>query len=166
MKKFIVFAGLFLMFITNLYAGESATPQEVFEMVLKGATVMENLGEEGLQAFNDPKGEFAWKDTYVQVYNCEARQTVGHPNATYLKFTPEQWWNTQDKKGTYLTRLLCEASKDPNGGGVEYWWPKPGETEPSRKITFIIQVPGQPYQVSAGIYDDKISLEELKKMSM
>lgn len=166
MKKLIVFAGFFLMLTTSLYAGESATPQEIYDMVLKGATVLESLGEEGLQAFNDPKGEFVWKDTYVQVYNCEARQVVGHPNAKLLAMTPEDWWNVQDKKGTYLTRLLCEASKDPNGRWVEYWWPKPGETEASRKITFIIQVPGHPYQVSAGIYDDTLSIEELKKMSM
>ncbi len=165
MKKLFVLTGLIFLLVTNGHAGENATPQEVFEMVLKGATVMENLGEEGLEAFNDPKGEFVWKNTYVQVYNCDARQTVGHPNASYLKFTPEAWWKVQDKKGIYLTRLLCEASKDPYGGWVEYWWPKSGETEPSRKITFIIQVPGQPYQVSAGIYDDTVSIEELKKMN-
>lgn len=164
MKKMLVLTGMVFIWITSAFAGERATPQEVFEMVLKGAAVLENLGKDGLVAFNDPKGEFAWKDTYVQVYNCEARRTVGHPNAGYLAFPSEDWWKVQDKKGTYLTRLLCEASKDPYGGWVEYWWPKVGETEPSRKITFIIQVPGQPYQVSAGIYDDSLSLEALNKM--
>ena len=166
MKKLIAFTGLLFLLAATAHAGESATPKEVYEMVLKGAAVLESLGAEGLKAFNNPKGEFAWKDTYVQVYNCEARQVVGHPNPKLLAFPPEEWWNTQDKKGTYLTRMLCEASKNPNGGWVEYWWPKVGETEPSRKITFIIQVPGRPYQVSAGIYDDTISLNDLKKQSM
>ncbi len=141
-----------------------ATPQEVYDMVLKGGAVLESLGEKGLAAFNDPKGEFTWKDSYVQVYNCEARQCVGHPNPKNLTYTPEVWWNFQDKKGTYLTQNLCEAAKNPNGAWVEYWWPKPGETEPSRKITFIIQVPNTPYQVSAGIYDDKLTIEELGKI--
>lgn len=165
MKKMLILTGLIFFWVTNGYAGDRATAQEVFEMVLKGASVLENLGEEGLVAFNDPKGEFAWKDTYVQVYNCEAHKTVGHPNAGYLAFPPDKWWNVQDKKGTYFTRLLCEAAKDPYGGWVEYWWPKVGETEPSRKITFIIQVPGTPYQVSAGIYDDTLSIEELNKLN-
>ena len=164
MEKIFALISLVFLLSTNGHAGGNATPQEVFEMVLNGAAVLESLGEEGLQAFNDPNGEFVWKDTYVQVYNCEAQKTVGHPIASYLEFPSEEWWNVQDKKGTYLTRLLCEASKDPYGGWVEYWWPKVGETEPSRKITFIIQVPGHPYQVSAGIYDATLSLEELNQM--
>ncbi len=141
-----------------------ATPKEVYDMVLKAATVLQSLGADGLAAFNDPKGEFVWKDTYVQVYNCQARQCVGHPNPVNLTYPPDVWWGFKDKKGNYLTQNLCEASKNPNGAWVEYWWPKIGETEPSRKITFIIQVPNTPYQVSAGIYDDKLTIEELNKI--
>jgi cytochrome c len=166
MKKLVIFTVLMLNVLgaASLYAEEKATPREVFDMVVNAAGVLESLGEEGLAAFNDPKGEFTWKDTYVQVYNCEKRQVVGHPNAKLLTMPPEQWWNVQDKKGNYLTRNLCEASKNPYGAWVEYWWPKIGETEPSRKITFIIQVSNTPYQVSAGIYDDKLSIEELNKI--
>ena len=154
------------MLATNVQAGETATPHEIYEMVLKGVEVMQGLGEEGLQAFNDPKGEFAWKDTYVQVYNCQAKQIVGHINPKLLTWTSEKFTNIQDKKGNYITRLICEASENPKGGWVEYWWPKAGETEPSRKITFVVQVPGFPYQVSAGIYDDQVSIEELNKINM
>jgi signal transduction histidine kinase len=71
-------------------------------------------------------------------------------------------WDLQGKTGVYLGRELCAAAKNPNGGWVEYWWPKPGETEPSRKITFIVQVPGQPYQVTAGLYDET-AIDQLKE---
>ncbi len=165
MKKFVIVTVLMLnVFVVNVYAVETATPQEVYSMVLKAASVLQSLGKEGLTAFNDPKGEFTWKDTYVQVYNCEARQVVGHPNAKLLTMPPEEWWNVKDKKGNNLTQNLCKASKDPNGAWVEYWWAKPGETETSRKVTFIIQVPNTPYQVSAGIYDDKLSIKELSNI--
>lgn len=40
-------------------------------------------------------------------------------------------------------------------------WPRKKGEQPSRKIAFIIQVPGQPYQVAAGIYNDTITLDEL-----
>ena len=53
--------------------------------------------------------------------------------------------------------------KDPNGVWVEYWWEKLGEEKPARKISFMVQVPGQPFQVTAGIYDDSTSVEELNK---
>jgi cytochrome c len=163
-KKFVILIVLMLLAAANVQAGEKATPKEVYDKVVKAANVLSALGEKGLTAFNNPKGEFVWKDTYVQVYNCEARQCVGHPNPKNLTYTPDEWWNFKDKKGNYLTRNLCEASKNPYGGWVEYWWPKIGETKPSRKITFIIQVPNTPYQVSAGIYDDKITVEELNKI--
>jgi hypothetical protein len=165
MKMIAIFLTISGLFAGSCFAGESATPQEIYDMVLKGATVLKQLGKEGLAAFNDPKGEFAWKDTYVQVYNCEAQQIVGHINPALLAWTPEKFAGIKDPKGNNITKLICEGSKNSNGSWVEYWWPKPGETEPSRKITFVIQVPGMPYQVSAGIYDDKISLEELNKMN-
>jgi cytochrome c len=165
-KKFVIFMVLMLnvLVAANVFADEKATAKEVYDMVVKAANMLEVLGEEGLAAFNNPKGEFVWKDTYVQAYNCEARQCVGHPNPKNLTFTPDEWWNFKDKKGKYFTQDLCQASKSPYGGWVEYWWPKMGETEPSRKVTFIIQVPKRPYQVSAGIYDDKITIEELNKI--
>ena len=166
MKRIYILAVIMLnVFVAaNVLAEERATAKEVYAKVLDAASVLEGLGEKGLAAFNVPEGEFTWKDTYVQVYNCEARQVVGHPNPKNLTFPPDVWWNTKDKKGNYLCQDLCEASKSPYGGWVEYWWPKRGETEPSRKITFIIQVPDTPYQVSAGIYDDKLTIEELNKI--
>lgn len=168
MKKLLhIFIASFIIFsilITgNALAEERATAEEIYDMVLKGLNVLERIGEDGLVAFNDPKGEFVWKDTYVQVYNCEAQQIVGHIRPDLLKWTPEKFASIVDKKGNKITQLICEGSKNPNGSWVEYWWPKAGETEPSRKITFVIQVPGLPYQVSAGIYDDNLSLDELNK---
>ena len=144
MKRFVIVIALMVLAAANVHAEEAATPQEVYDMVKKATGVLESLGEEGLAAFNDPNGEFTWKDTYVQVYNCEARQVVGHPNPKVLTYPPDVWWNTKDKKGNYLCQDLCEASKNPQGGWVEYWWPKRGETEASRKVTFIIQVPDKP----------------------
>ncbi|MCB2184981.1 MAG: cache domain-containing protein [Deltaproteobacteria bacterium] len=56
---------------------------------------------------------------------------------------------------------MCDGAKDPKGRWVEYMWPRKKGEQPSRKIAFIIQVPGQPYQVAAGIYNDTITLDEL-----
>ena len=35
-------------------------------------------------------------------------------------------------------------------------WPKPGEEEAAKKVTFAKQVPGTDYQVAAGVYADKM----------
>jgi signal transduction histidine kinase len=83
-------------------------------------------------------------------------------------FSPEQFWSLQGTNGVYILREICgAAAKNPNGSWIEYQWPKRGETEASRKVTFVIQVPNTPWQVTSGIYDDNISLEELNsKWSM
>jgi hypothetical protein len=166
MNKIKCIFAAFLLFISSAaHASDTtATPEEIYEGVLKGVEVLQGLGDEGLPAFNDAEGEFAWKDTYVQVYNCEAQQIVGHINPKLLAWTPEKFASIQDKKGNPITKLICDASKNPDGAWVEYFWPKAGETEASRKITFVIQVPGQPFQVSAGMYDDSKTLDELNAM--
>ncbi len=166
MKKLALISTLFCFFSTHsALAAEPATPEEIFENVLKAVKVLQTLGAEGLAAFNDPKGEFVWKDTYVQVYQCGASKIVGHINPELRQWTKEKFHTTVDKKGNPIPKMICDAAKKDRGDWIEYWWPKAGETVASRKITFVLQVPGQPYQVSAGIYDDNMTLEELRAIS-
>ena len=131
-----------------------ATAKDVYDLVIKAHSVISNLGEAGLVAFNDPKGEFVYKDTYVFVHQCP-KYVVAHPFALdKLK--------GKDLSGIYPHQnTLCEGAKNPQGSWVEYQWPKPGETKPSRKVGFIIQVEGTPYQVVASIYSDDLSIDEL-----
>ncbi len=161
MKKLILLAVLFSAGTAAHAADQTATPQDAYDMVLKASYVLENMGEEGLEAFSHKEGDF-WKgDLYITVWNCDEKRMVFHINPKLIEMG-DKAWDLQGKTGVYLGRELCAAAKNPNGGWVEYWWPKPGETEPSRKITFIVQVPGQPYQVTAGIYDET-TIEQLKK---
>ena len=135
-------------------AEDHATTKDVYDLVLKAHAVLSNLGEEGLAAFNDPKGEFIYKDTYVFVQQCP-KYVVAHPFAI-------DKLRGKDLSSVYPHQnTLCEGAKNPNGTWVEYKWPKPGEKEPSRKIGFIISVEGTPYAVTASIYSDDISVEEL-----
>ena len=59
----------------------------------------------------------------------------------------------------------CDAAKKPSGVWIEYWWPKPGEKEGSRKLSYNLGAKGTPYVVAAGIYDDKATIAELSKLT-
>ena len=59
----------------------------------------------------------------------------------------------------------CDVTKKPTGAWTEYWWPKPGETEGSRKLTYGLSAKRTPYVVNAGIYDDKATIAEVSKLS-
>jgi hypothetical protein len=156
MKRYIVMAVLVMFFVTPVQAeNDKATPQDVYDIVLKAYEVVRALGDEALEAFNKPDGEFVFKDTYVYILKCPS-EMAAHP------FALEQLKGV-DLNAFSHTAPTCEVAKKPNGGWVEYMWPKPGEKEPSRKITFSIGVEGTPYQIAAGIYNETDSVEELNK---
>ena len=46
---------------------------------------------------------------------------------------------------------------------MEFLAPKPGETELSRNISFVINVEGTPYQAAASLFSDTLSVEELNE---
>ena len=56
----------------------------------------------------------------------------------------------------------CAAARKPGGGWFEYPFPKPGEERPSRKVAYMLAVPGTPYVVGAGVYDETVTLEQLR----
>jgi signal transduction histidine kinase len=64
-----------------------------------------------------------------------------------------------DAKGKAFHDDLVNASRNSTGGGagwVDYWWPKPGESEPSQKRTFAkaIDADGTPAALMSGYYVD------------
>ncbi len=161
----IVCMGLFLILgagvQTRVQAQEKATPDEIIGKIVAAAETLSKSGEAGLQEFNKSDGPWVWKDTYVFVYNCEQGTIAAHPTSPHL--IGKNMSALKDVKGNMFFVQLCEAAKKPKGGWIEYWWPKPGEKEPSRKISYMLQVPNTPYQVGAGIYDDSAGVADLEK---
>lgn len=147
------------------FAGEKATPKEVYDMILNAANVLETLGDEGLDAFNDSKGEFVWKDSYVFIIDCSKMKIVAHPKKKRIgaDLSNNMDKNPDPSKRKMHNREMCELAKNPMGGWVDYYWGKLGDAKPTRKIGFIIQVPGTPYSATAGIYNDAVDVADLNR---
>lgn len=167
--KSLISVGFLVVFILSVagsgFADDKATPQEVYQMVVNAANMVESLGEEGINALSNSK-EFIWKDSYVWAVNCAEGKVVAHPNKKLIGLDLSKIYdkNPDESKRKLHNLEMCEGAKRPYGVWVEYWWEKLGETKPARKISFMIQVSGQPYQVTAGIYDETTSIEELNAM--
>ena len=144
-------------------AGEAASPEEIVGKVKEAAAALSASGDAGLAEFNQKDGPWVWKDTYVFVMNCEAGVMSAHPIKATL--VGKEVLPVKDTKGNLFFSKLCTAAGKPNGGWVEYWWPKPGAEEGSRKITYIIEAENTPFQVAAGVYDESVSISELEKVS-
>ncbi len=166
MKKIIlsvtVFTFVFAISIQAL-AQEKAKPEEIVEMTQKAAAFLSQAGETGLKEFDERNGRWVWKDTYVFVYNCDKGTIVAHPIKPHL--IGKNLMGLRDIKGNLLFVQLCEAARNAKGEWTEYWWPKPGEKTPLRKVSLMLQAPNTPYQVGAGIYDDDVSIETLQKLT-
>lgn len=143
-------------------AQEKAAPEDIIEKTREASEFLSRTREAGLESFNERKGRWVFKDTYVFVFHCEKGRIIAHPINPNL--IGKNLMGLKDIRGNYFFAQLCAAARKPHGGWVEYWWPKVGEEKLYRKISLMIQVPGLSYQVGSGIYDDNISVEDLDKL--
>ncbi|WUR15222.1 methyl-accepting chemotaxis protein [[Empedobacter] haloabium] len=66
-------------------------------------------------------------------------------------------WDFQDKKGNYLYRDIAAAGKSAAGAGfVEYWWIRPGGTEPVLKLSRVASYQPWDWNLVTGVYMDDI----------
>ena len=161
---FVLGVGVFLLGVSTLSeAQEKAAAQEVIQKVQEAAKSLSQSGEAGLAQFDKREGPWVSKDTYVFVFDCAKGTIAAHPFRPDLVGKDDT--ELRATKGTEFFPRLCEATKTPAGVWVEYWWPKPGEKEGSRKISYALGVRNTPYIVGAGIYDDKATITELQKLT-
>lgn len=150
---------------------ESVTPQDVIAKVRGAAAYLAEKGNSGLATFERRDSPFIWKDTYVFVYNCAADVIVAHPVAASrgMKIS-----SLKGADGKAYGRSLCEAANKAGGGWIEYVWPKPvaggnGQVIYSdrafRKVSYMLSVDGQPYEVGAGMYNDAMTIDQLNAIT-
>jgi cytochrome c len=145
---------------------ESATPEEVVSKVWAASRFLNEKGASGFASFNSKDGPWVWKDSYVFVYDCRLDRMVAHPMRPDL--VGRSLMQISDNNGKFIFKELCKAGEDPRGGWVEYLWTKPGAGGVSRKISYakgadIAFASG--IQVAAGVYDDKVSVADLTKLT-
>ena len=150
-------------------AEDSATPDDVIAKVREAADFLAKEGKSGLATFDEADSPFVWKDTYVFVFDCAVGiADIAHPVASSRN---RKIATDKDAAGNVVGPELCKAAERPGGGWVEYMWWKPVKPEDgngvtyekkvSRKVSYMLGVRGQPYQVGAGVYNDQLTVTEL-----
>ena len=141
---------------------DKATPQQVVAKVRQAASTLSKTGD--LAPFKQKQGPWVWKDTYIFVVDCNKRVIAAHPIKPEL--VGQDYRSLKDTKGkNFFPEGWCDAANKPSGIWIEYWWPKPGEKEGSRKLTYGLSAKGTTFAVGAGIYDDKATIAELSKLT-
>ena len=62
-----------------------------------------------------------------------------------------------DVNGKYVSRQVITTAMQNGSGWAEYYWYKPGDNTPTRKLTFVrkVQVGQDTYIVGSGFYTDE-----------
>ncbi len=147
-RKISLFLCSFLV-VFSLTAGDGATPKEIVAKVNEAAKLVETKGvEAATKIFNDKKGGFVWKDTYIFMLKMDG-VTLAHPEKPAL--IGKNLIQFKDIKGTALGAVLISAAK--KNTWAEYYWPKPGGKDPVIKASYCVEVKGKNVMVGAGVYD-------------
>lgn len=131
----------------------TATRLECVEMAKKAAELILENQDAALEEIGKKDGKFVWKDSYVFVMNLKGKM-LAHPIMPGLT-RMDTMLSTSDKnvekpKMIFVDFVVTAATK--GEGWVDYLWPKPGETAPSPKDTFVYRVPGTDLFTAAGYY--------------
>ena len=167
MTKLRISAALAALMLLGAVSGVAvgqgtATAREVVAKVREAARTLSKTGD--VAPFNQKQGSWVWKDTYIFVVDCDKKLVAAHPIKPEL--VGQSSASLKDTKGNNVfPEDWCDAAKKPSGIWVEYWWPKPGEKDGSRKLSYGLAARGTPYAAGAGIYDDKATVAELSKLA-
>jgi|WetSurMetagenome_2_1015567.scaffolds.fasta_scaffold221840_2 cytochrome c len=143
-------------------ASTKATPEMIIQKVNEGAELVAKEGEAAFPKFQGKGSPFVFAGTYIWI----------HDGAGIMKMHPIKWkMNGKDYiglKDVNGKRFFAEMNDCARAKGtcwVDYMWPKPGEKESSRKISYVklVKAPdGQELVLGCGIYE--MSEAEMNKL--
>ena len=128
--------------------------ETIKELVEEAATLIEDKGEYAFPELRQEGTKWFHDDTYVFVWKTDGIRVVYPPD---LNGEGENMSALMDATGKEIGRLFIEIALSEEGKGwIDYKWPKPGETEPSNKQTYIKGVTHDEHTflVGSGFYLD------------
>ena len=150
------FLGVFLLFSTGFAASpEPQSPQakQIKALVDKAAALIESKGKDAFPEFRKKGGEWHKGDTYIFVNDMKGTTLV---NAAFPELEGKNNLELKDANGKAITREFIELLKTKDSGWVDYLWPKPEQTKPSKKSSYVkrVKLGKEMIYVGAGIYTE------------
>lgn len=152
----LLLSGVFMFPFSGFSAApepQSEVAKQIVSLVEKAAALIETQGKEAFPEFRKKDSEWYKSGTYIFVNNMKGASVVNPP-------TPEiegkNILDMKDANGKAFIREMIEVLKTKKSGWTEYMWPKPGKTEPSKKLSYIkkVELGEEMLIVGAGIYSD------------
>jgi signal transduction histidine kinase len=133
------------------------------DVVDRAADLVAQRGKAAFADLRDKKGPFVFMDTYVFVNSPDGTELVnaGHPSLEGRNVI-----DLKDVNGTPIARNYITAAMTQGKAWVSYYWYRPGESTPVRKLTYVRKVKSgnDTYIVGSGFFvadGTTISMREL-----
>ncbi len=138
---------------------------ELMTLVRKGATVLEEQGENAYPEFRKKGSDWFRDDTYFFVWSMDGTRVFHAADPTG---EGQNVSGMKDILGRPIGKMILDAADSPSGEGwVHYMYPEPGDIFPTWKSTFLKRVTfpsGRQYVIGCGIYNmqmDKAFIEDV-----
>ncbi|HEU5048936.1 MAG TPA: cache domain-containing protein [Gemmatimonadales bacterium] len=123
----------------------------VEDAVHRAVAEVEQRGTAAFPLFHDRAGSFLMKDAYIFVVDMAGVELV---NPAFPNLEGRNLLELKDAEGKPLVRAMLDMVRAHESGWVDYMWPKPGESVPTRKSTFVrmARTDGRQVLVGCGVY--------------
>ena len=141
--------------IVNAEEGQYKDKKTAIENLVNDACdLIKTRGQEGLNIIKDKNGKFHREDTYIFITSGETGADLVNSAFEIVEGVPVENYPDSEAKASQIA--IVNAVKDKESAWLEYLWPKPGETKPSKKQTFLKKmiINGKTRIVGAGFYLD------------
>ena len=140
-RQILVAALLVLLSTPFSWAADTppASPEaeRIETLVNKAAARVQQEGKAALNEFRKRGSEWWSGDVYVFAY---APDGVVLLNPAVPSREGHAYHGEKDKKGKAFHDEIIQLAKTKGSGWIDYWLPKPGQTEPSHKWSYIKSV--------------------------
>lgn len=139
MRK-VLFATAALLAASVAYAQNSGTADEALAMIKGAAKALAADKASALAAFTAGKAPFKEKDLYVFCGDTSGKYTAHGAKADLVG---KSMRDGADAAGMKVGEALYSTAVAGEYKTVEYMWPRPGATEPSKKVSYVTKVGDQ-----------------------
>jgi signal transduction histidine kinase len=124
-------------FVVPAWGGDFGTADEAKAMLEKAVTALKADKQASLVQFTKGEGGFKDRDLYPFCGGPDGNFTA-HPT-----LVGKSMKDLKDKAGKPIGQEFYAVAKPGNISEVAYMWPRPGQTEPVQKISFVTKVDDQ-----------------------
>ena len=129
------------------------TPKMIIDKINAASKLLENEGEDAFDKFKGKDSDFIFAGTYIWLHDMKGVMKM-HP--IKYKMEGKALIGLKDKKGKLFFAEMNKLVREKGAGWVDYMWPKPGEKEPSQKVSYVKLCKmkgGTEIVIGCGVYD-------------